>query len=225
VTMQDDRSSNCLDQRCAAEWAAVSTPSPHQQERSQMNTTRRITATALATAALVAPSALAATAVAAPDKPTKPAKTVKAQTKQLLKDIAGKDKRLGRLSTSTAVEGLADDTETEVVANVTDARTALAELRTTVEAADSTVDTRAARKELRSFRVENFRIVVNVVKKVEGLEEAAAADPEAVTHLAAAEAAALEITATSTKADLRAVREHVKAARAELESETETTTA
>ena len=187
-----------------------------------MNTTRRITATALATAALVAPSALAATAVAAPDKPTKPAKTVKAQTKQLLKDIAGKDKRLERLSTSTAVKALADDTETEVVANVTDARTALAELKTTVEAADSTVDTRAARKELRSFHVENFRIVVTIVRKVEGLEEAAATDPEAVNHLAAAEAAALAITATSTKADIRAARDHVKDARAELGSETET---
>ena len=187
-----------------------------------MNTTRRITAAALATAALVAPSALAATAVASPDKPTKPAKTVKAQTKQLLKDIAGKDKRLERLSTSTAVEGLADDTETEVVGNVTDARTALAELRTSVEAADSAVDTRAARKELRSFRVENFRIVVTIVKKVEGLEEAAGADPEAVMHLAAAEAAALEITATSSKADLRAAREHVKDAQAELEGETTT---
>lgn len=192
-----------------------------------MNTTRRITATALATAALVAPSVLSATAVAAPDKPTKPtkpAKTVKAQTKQLLKDIAGKDKRLARLSTSNAVEALADDTEAEVVANVTDARTALTDLKATVEAADSTVDTRAARKELRSFRVENFRIVVNVVKKVEGLEEAAATDPEAVTHLAAAEAAALEITATSTKADIRAAREHVKAAQAELEGETEADT-
>ena len=187
-----------------------------------MNNTRRITATALATAALVAPSALASTAVAAPDKPTKPAKTVKAQTKQLLKDIAGKDKRLARLSTSNAVEALADDTEVEVVANVTDAQTALAELKTTVEAADSTVDTRAVRKELRSFRVENFRIVVTIVKMVEGLEEAAAADPEAVTHLAAGEAAALEITATSTKADLRAAREHVKAAQAELEGETTT---
>ncbi|MCY4727663.1 hypothetical protein NYO98_15345 [Nocardioides sp. STR2] len=190
-----------------------------------MNTTRRITATALATAALVVPSALAATAVAAPDKPgkpVKPAKTVKAQTKQLLKDIAGKDKRLDRLSTSTAVENLADDTEAELVANVTDARTALAELRTSVEAADSTVDTRAARKELRSFRVENFRIVVNLVKQVEGLEEAAAADPEAVAHLDAAEAAALLITATSTKADLRDAREHLQAARAELEGETTT---
>lgn len=186
-----------------------------------MNRNRRLTATLLATAALAAPSALASTAEARPDKP---AKTVKAQSKQLLKDIAGKDKRLARMATSNAVEGLADDTEAEVVANVTDARTALADLATTVQAADSTVDTRAARKELRSFRVENFRIVVNVVKKVERLEEAAAADPEAVMHLAAAEAAALEITATSTKADIRAVRAHVQAAQAELEGDTETET-
>jgi hypothetical protein len=130
--------------------------------------------------------------------------------------------RVDRRQTSTAVEALADDTEAAIVANVTEARTALTDLTSTVEAADSTVDTRAARTELRSFRVENFRIVVNVVKKAEGLEEAAAADPEAVTHLAAAEAAALDITATSTKADLRAVREHVKAAQAELEGETTT---
>ena len=196
-----------------------------------MNTARRITATALATAALVAPSALAATAVAAPGKPaeptkpTGPAKTVKAQTKQLLKDIAGKDKRLDRLSTSTAVAALADGTEADLVANLTAARADLADQRPTVEAADSTVDTRAARKELRSFRVENFRIVVNVLRKVEGLEEAAAADPEAVDHLTAAEAGALEITATSTKADLRAVREHATAAQAELEGTTGTTTA
>lgn len=188
-----------------------------------MNTTRRITATALATAALVAPSALSATAVAAvAAKPDKPAHTATGQTKQLLKDIAGKDARLARLATSNAVASLADDTEAEVVARVGVARTTLADIRTSVEAADSTVDTRAARKELRSFRVENFRIVVTIVKKVERMEEAAAADPEAVTHLAAAEAAALAITATSTKADLRAAREHVQAAQAELEAETET---
>ena len=185
-----------------------------------MNHARRLTATVLATAALAAPSALATTADAAPATP----KTVKAQTKQLLKDIAGKDARLARLSTSNAVQGLADDTEAELVSNVTDARTALADLKTSVEAADSTVDTRAARKELHSFRVENFRIVVNVLDKVEGLEEAAAADPEAVAHLDAAEAGALEITATSTKADIRAVRTHVQAAEAELEPETDTTT-
>lgn len=192
-----------------------------------MNRTRRLAAALVATAALSAPSALAMTAQAAPaqDKPTKtkPAKTVKGQSKQLLKGIAGKDKRIVRLAASNAVVRLADDTEAQLVANLDDARTALADLRTTVQAADSTVDTRAARKELRSFRVENFRIVVNVLKKAEGLSTAAAADPEAVEHLAAAETAALEITATSTKADIRAARAHLVAAQAGLETETEPT--
>ena len=184
-----------------------------------MKRSTRLTAGLVATAAVAVPSAFA-TAQAA-----EPAPTVKAQTKQLLKDIAGKDKRLARLSTSNAVQSLADDTEAQLVTNLTEARTALADLKTSVEAADSTVDTRAARKDLHAFRVENFRIVVNIVKKVEGLEEAAAADPEAVAHLAEAEAAALEITATSTKADIRAVREHVQLAEAELEPAAETTTA
>jgi hypothetical protein len=187
-----------------------------------MKRTTRLTAGLVATAALAAPSAFAtAEAAAKPDKPSKP---VKAQTKQLLKDIAGKDARLVRLSTSEAVTLLADDTEAELVSNIEDARTSLGEVKTSVEAADSTVDTRAARKELRSFRVENFRIVVNILRRAEGLEEAAAADAEATGHLAAAEVAALEITATSTKADVRAARDHVKAAQAELDGETETET-
>jgi hypothetical protein len=187
-----------------------------------MNRTTRLTTGLLASVALATPSALAVSATAA--EPTEAAKTVKAQTKQLLKDIAGKDKRLTRLSGSKAVVRLADDTEAELVTNLDEARAALGEVKTQVEAADSTVDTRAARKELRSFRVENFRIVANVLAKVERLEEAAATDPEAVTHLAAAEAAALEITAASTKADIRAVRAHVSAAQAELETEPETET-
>lgn len=186
-------------------------------------TTRRLTAVALATAALVAPSALSATAVAA--KPDKPAHATAGQTRQLLKDIAGKDARLARLATGHAVVRLADDTEAAVVAQVDAARTTLADLRTSAEAADSTLDTRAVRKELHSFRVENLRIVVTIVSKVERLEEAAAADPEAVTHLAAAEAAALAITATSTKADLRAAREHLQAAQAELDTEAAAPTA
>lgn len=190
-----------------------------------MKRTTRLTAGIVATAALAAPSALAATQAAAPTTLKAPA-TVKAQTKQLLKDIAGKDKRLARLSTSNAVQGLADDTETQLVSQIDAARADLGEVKTSVEAADSTVDTRAARKELRSFRVENFRIVVNILTKAEGLEESAATDPEATEHLAAAEAAALAITANSTKADIRAARKHVQAAQAELDTEdTEDTTA
>lgn len=178
-----------------------------------MKRTTRLTAGLVATAALAAPSAFA-TAQAAP-----PATSVKGQTKQLLKDIAGKDARLARMATSDAVTRLADDTEAELVANLDDARTSLGEVKTSVEAADSTVDTRAARKELRSFRVENFRIVANILAKAERLEESAATDAEATEHLVAAEDAALAIAATSTKADIRAARDHVKAAQAELDAD------
>lgn len=182
-----------------------------------MKRTTRLTAGLVATAALAAPSAFA-TAQAAP------APAVKGQAKQLLKDIAVKDARLARLSTSNAVTRLADDTEAELVANIGDARTDLGEVKTSVEAADSTVDTRAARKELRSFRVENFRIVVNILAKAERLEEAAATDPAATEHLAAAEAAALAITADSTKADIRAARTHLQAAKAELDTDEDAAT-
>lgn len=180
------------------------------------------TATALvAAAALAVPVGLLTSAEAAKPRPDKPAKTVHGQTKQLLKDIAGKDKRLARLTTTTAVASLDDDTELSLVANIEAARAELADLTTATEAADSTVDTRAARKELRSFRIENFRIVVNVLRHAEGLAEAASSDPEATAHLAEAEAAALEIDAHSSKADIRAARAHVQAAHAELETETE----
>lgn len=187
-----------------------------------MNHTSRTATVLVAAAALAVPAGLVSSAeAAAKPKSDSTAKTVKAQSKQLLKAISGKDKRLSRLSTSSAVVRLADSTEVELVANIEDARTVLADLRSSVEAADSAVDTRAARRELRSFRVENFRIVVNVLKKAEGLAEAAAADPEAVEHLTAAEAAALEIDAYSTKRDIRGARAHVRAAKAELEAETE----
>jgi hypothetical protein len=174
-----------------------------------MKRTTRLAAALVATAALTAPATSAvAQAASAP--------AVKGQAKQLLKDIAGKDARLARLSTSDAVTRLADDTEAELVANIGDARTALGEVRSSVEAADSTVDTRAARKELRGFRVENFRIVATILAMAERLEEAAAADAVATEHLAAAEAAALAITADSTKGDLRDARTHLRAAQAEL---------
>ena len=179
-----------------------------------MTRTRRIVATLVATAALAAPTTVSMSAEATPA----PDKTVKAQTKQLLKDVAGKDKRLARLAASHAVTALADDTEAQLVANVTEARDALADVGTAAEAADSTIDTRAVRKELRSFRVENFRLVVNVLRQVENLTDDAAADPEALVFLDEAEAAALELGATSTKSDVRAVRALLQSATSELET-------
>lgn len=180
---------------------------------------KHVVATAIATLALAAPSAALTAAAAAGDH------APEAQTKQLLKDIAGKDQRLARLAGSNAVVRLADDTEAELVANLGDARAQLATIKAAAEAADSTMDTRAARKDLHLFRVENFRIVVNVLRQAERLSEAAATDPEAQAHIDMAEDAALAVTATSTKADLRAAREHLDEARTELEPAAPTPTA
>lgn len=185
---------------------------------------RRTAATVITVAALAAPTGVAAAAHAAKPDTGKPAGTtgVKGQTKQLLKDVAGKDRRLARLATSRAVTRLADDTEVELVASIEESRAGLGEIEAAVEAADSAVDTRAARKELRSFRVENFRLVVNILRQAEGLTEAAATDAEAQAFLDQAEEAALAITATSTKGDVRAARALLRDAKGELETETET---
>jgi hypothetical protein len=176
--------------------------------------TRHVIAVALTTLALAAPSAALSTAVAAGDH------APKAQTKQLLKDIAGKDERLARLAEGNAVDRLADDTQGELVANITEARAALAAIKAAAEAADSTMDTRAARKDLHAVRVENFGQVISILRKAEDLSEAAATDPEAQAHLDMAEDAALAITATSSKSDVRAAREHLRDTRTELEATT-----
>lgn len=177
-----------------------------------MTRTRRLVATLVAAAALAAPTTLTISTAEA-----KPATTpVKSQAKQLLKDVAREDRQLVTLATSQRLTELADDTEAELVVNITEARATLADVRTAVEAADSSLDTRAARKELRSFRVQNFKQAVHVLTKVEDLTDAAAVDPEAQTFLAQAEAAALAVTATSTKADVKAVKALLESAKVEL---------
>lgn len=197
-----------------------------------MTPTRRIVATLVATAALVAPTTLTiSTAEAAkpasagkPTKPTKPGKpakagstsTVKSQLSQLLKDIAVRDQQLARLATSDAVTTLADDSEAVVVANIAAARATLAELRAAAQAGGSTFDARAARRQLHAFRVENLREAVEVLHEVEALAPAAATDPEAQAYLDQAKAGALALGVSSTKADVQAVQALVAAAEAEL---------
>lgn len=174
-----------------------------------MKRTARLTAGLVAAAAMVAPSTLT-TAEAAP-----PTAHSAGQSKQLLKDIAGKDARLTRLAGSNAVARLSEGHRTPLLENIGEARTTLDGLKVSVET-DSTLDTRAMRKELRSFRVENFRIVVNVLRKAEDIGETGAADPET---LDAVTTAALDIDADSTKAEIRAVRDQIKAVRDESEDD------
>ncbi|PVG82651.1 hypothetical protein DDE18_09760 [Nocardioides gansuensis] len=178
------------------------------------HSTSRALAAAAAGVALLAPTAAGHAAEAAP----------KAQTKQLVKDVAGKDKRLARLATSTKVTRLADENEQVLVANITEDRADLAELKTAAEAADSTYDAKAVRKDLRSFRVENYVLAANIVKQAEALADEAAADPEAAAAVDAAIDAALALTADSTKADVKAARVHLQTAHEELDAEETTTT-
>lgn len=179
---------------------------------------RHTVAALIGTAALVA-APLAVSPAHAAERPgtDKPAKADKAKspgTKQLLKTVSGKDKRLARLSTSSAVTRLDDAYETEVVAGIAKSRDALAAIRTAVEAADATVDTRAAAKDLRAFRVENHRLVVNVVAKADRILDAAtlAGDAETAALATTAIEAALAVTATSPKSEIKAARAGLLAA-------------
>lgn len=179
---------------------------------------RHTVAALIGTAALVA-APLAVSPAHAAERPgtDKPAKADKAKspgTKQLLKTVSGKDKRLARLSTSSAVTRLGDAYETEVVAGIAKSRDALAAIRTAVEAADATVDTRAAAKDLRAFRVENHRLVVNVVAKADRILDAAtlAGDAETAALATTAIEAALAVTATSPKSEIKAARAGLLAA-------------
>lgn len=182
---------------------------------------RHTVAALIGTAALVAAPLAVSPAHAAErpgtDKPAKADKADKAKspgTKQLLKTVSGKDKRLARLSTSSAVTRLDDAYETEVVAGIAKSRDALAAIRTAVEAADATVDTRAAAKDLRAFRVENHRLVVNVVAKADRVLDAAtlAGDAETAALATTAIEAALAVTATSPKSEIKAARAGLLAA-------------
>ena len=182
-----------------------------------MTRTRRTVAALVASLALVAPTSLTLSLATAADAKPHGDKPGKAQTKQLLKDIAREDKHLVKLATSHAVTDLGDANEAGVVANIAEARAVLADLEADVEAAGSTVDTRAARKELRAFRVQNLRHAAHVLEQVEELADDAAADTEAQTFLAQAQAAALAVEATSPKDEVKAAKALLESAKAELE--------
>lgn len=188
---------------------------------------RRTVAALVGTAALVAgPLAVSPADAAERPRTEKPAKADKAdkpdkakapRTKQLLKTVAGKDKRLARMSTSNAVIRLDDVYEPDVVAGIEASRDVLASIATALETADSTLDTRAAGKDLRAFRVENHRLVVTVVARADRLLDEATLAGDAGTAALATSAieAALAVTATSPRSEVKAARAALEAASAD----------
>jgi len=180
-------------------------------------TPHRTLAAGIAALALTTPVALSTAAAAAAAE--EPAATTKSQTKQLVRTISVKDARLERLSTADRTTVLADEHEATAVSSIGADREALATLRSAAEAADSTLDTRAVRAELRDFRVVNYVLSGNILRQAEAIEADAAADPEAAAHLDEAVAAALAITAESTKSDVRDARAHLRLAKDELDED------
>ena len=180
-------------------------------------TPHRTLAAGIAALALTTPVALSTAASAATDE--SPAGTTKSQTKQLVKTIGVKDARLERLSTADRTTLLADEHEAGVVSNIDADRLALATLRSEAEAADSTLDTRVVRTELRDFRVVNYVLSTNILRQAEEIADEVAADPEAVAHLDEAVTSALAITAESTKAEVRDARAHLRLAKNELDED------
>ncbi|WP_183101446.1 hypothetical protein [Nocardioides pelophilus] len=65
--------------------------------------------------------------------------------------------------------------------------------------------------------VDNYVLATRVVHRAETLLEAAADFPQAIAHIEAGFEAALSLTADSTWVDVRAARQHLDEAQAELE--------
>ncbi|MFC5729786.1 MULTISPECIES: hypothetical protein [Nocardioides] len=176
---------------------------------------RRATAATAAAAALVlAPVSLDA-ADAAPT--TAKSRVVKTQVKQLVRDIALKDRLLARVDASKTVTRLADENEGVLRESIASDRTELRELRAEAGAADSTRDTRSLRREVRSYRVEIYTQAAGIVRAAEELSVRAAEDEEALALIDIAIDAALALHAQSPKSDIAVARGHLADAETELE--------
>ncbi|HWU22021.1 MAG TPA: hypothetical protein VN088_10880 [Nocardioides sp.] len=134
-----------------------------------------------------------------------------AQTRQLTHQISVLDARLSRLEGSDAVTGLDDTEELALDANIDADRAQLADLAAGVSAL-APADVRAERRQLQSFRVENYVLAVTILESAADLADAAATVPAAQDELDRAVTAALELTASSTRSDVRDARSHIDAA-------------
>jgi hypothetical protein len=196
----------------------------------------RTTRTAAALAAVAALGLAAPAASAAPHqhgghssvahhqggkhKPAKPAKLTQAQ-KKVAQQVDTLDRRLARVVGGSMLTRLPADERSQVTANVTADRAALAGLGSTAAAATSVADLAPVTRALRSVRPESYAAAVAALRQVARLDQrvadntaalaavdgdasdAVTANEAAATALAGAEAHALAVTASSSRADLR----------------------
>jgi hypothetical protein len=181
----------------------------------------RTTAAGLAAAAITLALTATEAAGAAPHHPTgKPSPAVKSQVRQLVRDIAVKDRALARVAVSKTLTRLGDEDEAVLVAAVAGDRAELADLRAEATAADSTQDARTVRAQVRAYRVELYLQAAGVVRAAESLAVEASEDEDALAFVELALDAALSVDSngTGSRASLQQARVYLESARAQLEA-------
>lgn len=136
----------------------------------------------------------------------------KGEVRKVLRDIARLTTALDRNVRPSRIGTLPEDQQAAVLANVALDKQALTDLATAASAADTTLDLRQVRKDLKKVRPENYLLSVNVLRGAAGLAEAAAANAEAAALVDSAVATAQTVTATSPKSLVKEARAALAAA-------------
>lgn len=143
----------------------------------------------------------------------------KGDAAKVQRDIARLSAALDRTVRENRIGTLADDVQATLLGSVKTDKQTLADLATEASAADSTLDLRQVRRDLRQVRPENYVLSVNVLRKAAELAEAAAADADALGLVDEAVATALTVNASSDKSVLREARASLAAAQALLDDD------
>lgn len=140
-------------------------------------------------------------------------------TRKVVRDIDRLSAALERTVRPHRVDGLADGAA--VQANVALDQLDLAALRTAATDPAGTADLAQVRRDLRDWRVENYRIVVNVLRHAADVGAAAdeAADAAAGALVDSAVATALTVRATTARAVLKDARADLNEAQGLLEDD------
>jgi hypothetical protein len=149
------------------------------------------------------------------------ADVAKSDVRKALRDIDRVTRRLDQAVRASRIDGLAQETQDALLANVEADKVVLTGLAATASAADDTTDLSQVRRDVRALRVENYVLVVNVLRQAARTGEAADGNAEAAALVASAVEKALAVTAKSTKADVKAARADLVAAKALLDDDTD----
>lgn len=130
--------------------------------------------------------------------------------KKVRNAIKVRNKMLGQNLAATT-RALGADDAAVVGTNIAADRAALAALGDQLAATTTVDEVRAIATQVVGFRVQNYRLAVNGLRHVAGVDAESLADAEVATAAAAATDLLRGLTATSTKADRAAARDAVAA--------------